>query len=807
MAKQQLLLVDSDPASVRVLEVSLKKAGFSVTTASDGLDALAKLEHFVPDLVLTDTRLPRVDGYELVRRIKKMPELAGTPIVFLTSQKSIEDKIRGLELGVEDYLTKPIFVRELVSRVGLLLARRTHQKVANLPGNPRTHLSGDLSDMGVVDLLQSFDLGRKTGIAHLLSSSGEQATIHFRDGQVIDAEHGRLSGEEAVYRALIWTRGSFEVDFGPQEHREVIHISTQGLLMEGMRRVDEWGRLLEQLPPVNTVFQVNFEALGDRLSEMPDELNGILKLFDRKRTLLEVVDESPFEDLSTLSTLAKLYFEGLLTVVVGPALSDDTFVPARDSDGKIVVRRSAVESIAASWRPSVPPLDVPIGTTPSASLPRVEPRLGEAGPVTSQAGVSQAGVSEAPAHVPTLAPPPSMAASMPATGLVVPSMPAPAASAAPPSTPAPSVPFRAEDSILVGLRDLSASPRPPEVVSTPLSESGDAAAPSFRPAAPDSEWSRKAPSSPSPSPAAVHTPSHPQSAPPKPSVPRRIGPTVDVRDQRTLLGIGHVQVEAGPIRPFPVEARGRSREVALAPLHERLVPATQSAPEQVEAEGRREPVLPPSLEDSSGFGAADSSGDDSGDRESHEIHRVVEPLLDDRNLDHDELLFDAPSQEGGLHNSYAAAHAEGLGEDFAQFAASEPFGLRPKPARNRKIVMGVVVTMILVLVAGWALSLRKSPEPPPPPIPVVEAPAPILPPLPASDATPADVETTTPRTATSEAPSSSGSSPPAEEPPLESPALQRRKRSGGVKLSRAVEQAKATKKPSEHPPSAGFPEE
>ena len=70
MAKQQLLLVDADSRSVRVLEVSLKKAGFSVTTAKDGQDALAKIEVSPPDLVLTDTRLPTMDGYALVRKLK-----------------------------------------------------------------------------------------------------------------------------------------------------------------------------------------------------------------------------------------------------------------------------------------------------------------------------------------------------------------------------------------------------------------------------------------------------------------------------------------------------------------------------------------------------------------------------------------------------------------------------------------------------------------------------------------------------------------------------------------------------------------
>lgn len=365
MAKQQLLLVDADPASVRVLEVSLKKAGFSVTTAADGQDALTKLELSAPDLILTDTRLPRVDGYELVRRIKQMPNLAGVPIVFLTSQKSVEDKIRGLELGVEDYLTKPIFVRELIVRVQLLLTRRTHQNMAaSTPASRRTHLSGDLKDMGAVDLLQTFELARKSGWA-ILRDENLEARIYFRDGKVVDAEHGKLRGEEAVYRCLIWTKGSFDVEFEPCDREEVILTSTQGLLMEGMRRVDEWGRLCEQLPPLHTIFRVDGALLAERLNEIPDELNGVLRLFDGHRSLMDVVDESPFEDLSTMSTVTKLYFEGLLTIAEPPKPAD-VMVPAHDSDHSIAVgQANARAPDNVSWRPSAPPVSVKTDPDPS----------------------------------------------------------------------------------------------------------------------------------------------------------------------------------------------------------------------------------------------------------------------------------------------------------------------------------------------------------------------------------------------------------------------------------------------------------
>ncbi|MEO6601052.1 MAG: response regulator [Polyangiaceae bacterium] len=391
MAKKQLLLVDADPRSVRVLEVSLKKAGYSVTTASDGADALSKIEFSIPDLILTDTRLPRLDGYELVRRLKEHAEFAQLPVVFLTSQKSIEDKIRGLELGVEDYLTKPIFVRELIARVNLLLARRTQEKMAtSMPTSRRTRLSGSLEDMGVVDLLQTFEISRKSGIARI-NDGRRETRVYFRDGKVVDAELGQLRGEEAVYRALIWIAGTFEVEFCPVSNADIIPTSTQGLLMEGMRRVDEWGRLLEQLPSLKTIFEVDHEQLVERLNEIPDELNGILRLFDGKRTLINVVDESPFEDLSTLSTITKLYFEGLL--VIGQAAPDedvvpseaepradslppnseaepfdyDDVVPDRSSDSKLQVS----DHTAPSWRPSAPPLSGL--SAPPVTIPGLRP--------------------------------------------------------------------------------------------------------------------------------------------------------------------------------------------------------------------------------------------------------------------------------------------------------------------------------------------------------------------------------------------------------------------------------------------------
>src|SRR5262249_16761699 len=152
---------------------------------------------------------------------------------------------------------------------------------------------------------------------HFTGKDGKTGAVYFRNGKVIDAELGRLQGEEAVYRLLIWTDGEFDVEFKNIRRRDVIELSSQGLLMEGMRRLDEWGRLCEQLPPLDAVLDVDTVELAERLSDLPDEVNGVLRLFDGRRSIMNVVDDCEFGDLEALGIIAKLYFEGLITTQRG----------------------------------------------------------------------------------------------------------------------------------------------------------------------------------------------------------------------------------------------------------------------------------------------------------------------------------------------------------------------------------------------------------------------------------------------------------------------------------------------------------
>ncbi|HEY6035340.1 MAG TPA: DUF4388 domain-containing protein, partial [Kofleriaceae bacterium] len=304
-------MVDGDTRSLRVLEVSLRKAGFTVTPAASVSDALDKLELDTPDLIISETKFPtEQDGFELRRRVRGSADWAEIPFVFLTAETAIEHKIRGLELGVDDYLTKPIYIKEIVTRINILLQKRQRAHFDERKDGVR--FAGRVADMPVVDVIQTIEVSRKSGVIQFVADRHRTAAIYFRDGKVIDAEAGTLQGEDAVYRLLTWSEGEFEVVFRTVRRREVIQTSSQGLLMEGMRRLDEWSRILEQLPPLTHRFEIDTPELAGRLGEVPDDNNPILRLIDGKRSLLEVIDASDFGDLECLQAIAKLYFEGLL---------------------------------------------------------------------------------------------------------------------------------------------------------------------------------------------------------------------------------------------------------------------------------------------------------------------------------------------------------------------------------------------------------------------------------------------------------------------------------------------------------------
>jgi CheY-like chemotaxis protein len=246
-----VLVADDDAWILRMVATVLEKRGYSVETAVDGEDALARALARPPDLLITDVMMPKVDGWSLVRQLRSHAELAMMPVIFLTALSSEDDRIRGFRLGADDYVTKPFRFEELDLRVAKTL-RRTAQAVQESRDQINTSgLRGDLAQVGLSSLLVLIEMERKTGLLQLRSPDGISAQILVRSGKVV---HSRLDDREepvdadCVYLLLTWAAGDFEFVTCVVEGEDRVNVSTMHLLMEGARLIDESSEKAE--PPV-----------------------------------------------------------------------------------------------------------------------------------------------------------------------------------------------------------------------------------------------------------------------------------------------------------------------------------------------------------------------------------------------------------------------------------------------------------------------------------------------------------------------------------------------------------------------------
>ncbi len=193
--KPKILVVDDEPEAVELVRFNLEQAGFDVVAAADGAEALKRARSTVPSLILLDLMLPEIDGLEVCKMLRRDPATAALPIIMVTAKAAEIDRILGLELGADDYVTKPFSPRELVLRV-----KRILQRGQAAEGDPGRLKFGDLL----------IDSSR-----HLVSWRGksiELTATEFKLLTVLAQRRGRVQSREQLlrdvweYNSLIDTR-------------------------------------------------------------------------------------------------------------------------------------------------------------------------------------------------------------------------------------------------------------------------------------------------------------------------------------------------------------------------------------------------------------------------------------------------------------------------------------------------------------------------------------------------------------------------------------------------------------------------
>jgi CheY-like chemotaxis protein len=231
----KVLLVDDNPMVLGMLQGALTPLSL-VSTASDAADALLKAVDDPPDLLVSDYRMPGMDGQQLVQKLKSRPATAGLSVILLASKADISEKLSHQE-SVDDFVEKPFFLKEATQRIKRVIDKIALEKMAKTVPSDGI-LRGSLAQMNVIDLMQSLEMGRKSCLL-TLTEGREKCEVYFSEGQVTHAAYGPLTGDAAVFKILRWTGGNFQVDFEGKTTQQTTTLNTQGLLMEGLRLLDE----------------------------------------------------------------------------------------------------------------------------------------------------------------------------------------------------------------------------------------------------------------------------------------------------------------------------------------------------------------------------------------------------------------------------------------------------------------------------------------------------------------------------------------------------------------------------------------
>lgn len=228
--RSRVLVVEPDADESMVLELRFEERGYDVGSARSKADAFAQLEKSAFDLVVAEVDLgPGGDGFALAEALRERP--AGSPPVLFFTRRADRDSIaRGFALGCADYIAKPAPPDVVLAKAGQALEAALRKKGGGL--------SGSLVEMGLPEVIQVLGQSRKSGRLEIVSGH-QKGELFLEAGLVVHASFGKDSGENAVYAMLVLKAGDFAFDPSARTGHKTMTASTEGLLLEGMRRLDE----------------------------------------------------------------------------------------------------------------------------------------------------------------------------------------------------------------------------------------------------------------------------------------------------------------------------------------------------------------------------------------------------------------------------------------------------------------------------------------------------------------------------------------------------------------------------------------
>lgn len=327
MTAKRILVVDDEPNVVKSCARMLELAGFEVRGVTSGTEAIKLHRREGFDLVLTDLKMPDMDGLGVLTAIREHDPNAAVAI--FTAYGTKDNVVEALRLGAREFLEKPLEAKTLIATVQNILAQ-----------GDGTVVRGDLRSMSLPSIVQINCSERNQALLRI-RRRGQEAHVFFSEGEIVQATLGSKTGEEVIYTLLGWDSGDFELEMGVAPPERTINTTWSGLLLEGMRRLDEQAAGLEEEEErEETVHEGVKDEMTQQLAQALRKIDGVAGVVITARdgiVLAHDLDSNPEK-------------EGAVAVFVGNAasLAGDSMALGSFKWGTVIIGKETMLVMAQS---------------------------------------------------------------------------------------------------------------------------------------------------------------------------------------------------------------------------------------------------------------------------------------------------------------------------------------------------------------------------------------------------------------------------------------------------------------------------
>jgi CheY-like chemotaxis protein len=306
-SSHHVFVIDQDSAELERLLQLLKENRYQISQFNDLQLAYKNCLATRPDIILFEPQVSNDRGSFFIRQMKKHYCDLPVPIIIITQETDLEKRLELLEMGIDDFLSKPYYPEEAVARIHVLIQENKKPLISTRTENQG--FAGSLKEMNLIDLIQTMEIGAKSGIIYLYRGDKE-GQVHIQSGKIVEAIVDDYPGvERAFLHMLTWIDGSFSVVVKEVVGEHAVPPNTQHLFDEGARIIDQWRKLTGELPSLQThLLQVD---VGQTV-RLSNEERMLLRQFHEPATILQAIDRSEFEDFYTLNVIKSLLEKGLL---------------------------------------------------------------------------------------------------------------------------------------------------------------------------------------------------------------------------------------------------------------------------------------------------------------------------------------------------------------------------------------------------------------------------------------------------------------------------------------------------------------